>query len=51
MEKAIIIRFCEIHLKGKNRRYFENMLINNIKHSLSGIDYNFVEFHNRYFRY
>jgi len=48
MEKAIIIRFCEIHLKGKNRRYFENMLINNIKHSLNDIDYNFVEFHNRY---
>ena len=48
MEKAIIIRFCEIHLKGKNRRYFEKMLIDNIKRSLDGIDYDFIEFHNRY---
>ena len=26
MEKAIIIRYSEIHLKGKNRGYFEKLL-------------------------
>ena len=34
MDKAIIIRFCEIHLKGKNRRFFENLLKENIEKSL-----------------
>ncbi len=48
MDKVIIIRFCEIGLKGKNRRYFENMLISNIKQSLKDIDYTFLELHNRY---
>ena len=48
MDKVIIIRFCEIGLKGKNRRYFENMLISNIKQSLKDIDYTFLEVHNRY---
>ena len=48
MENAIIIRFCEIHLKGKNRRFFEKMLIDNIKRSLKGLDFDFIEFHNRF---
>ena len=26
MENAIIIRYCEIHLKGKNRGFFEKLL-------------------------
>ena len=26
MKEAIIIRYCEIHLKGKNRGYFEKLL-------------------------
>ena len=48
MKKAIIIRFCEIHLKGKNRGYFEKMLIENIKRSLSGIEHDFTVCHCRY---
>lgn len=48
MNKAIIIRYCEIHLKGKNRGYFEKLLKNNIKKSLKGISYDFLELHNRY---
>ena len=48
MEKAIIIRYCEIHLKGKNRAFFEKMLKDNIKASLKGIKHNFVSMHSRY---
>lgn len=42
MEKAIIIRYSEIHLKGKNRGYFEKLLKNNIKSSLKGIEHTFT---------
>lgn len=31
MDKVIIIRYSEIHLKGKNRGFFEDLLKNNIK--------------------
>lgn len=31
MERVIIIRYSEIHLKGKNRSFFEDLLKNNIK--------------------
>ena len=48
MEKAIIIRYSEIHLKGKNRGYFEKLLKNNIKNSLNGINYTFTALHSRY---
>lgn len=48
MEKAIIIRYCEIHLKGKNRGYFEKMLKENVKRSLKGIDHTFTSMHSRY---
>ncbi len=48
MEKAIIIRYCEIHLKGKNRSFFEKLLRENIKKSLNGINYNFKILHSRY---
>ena len=48
MKKAIIIRFCEIHLKGKNRGYFEKMLIDNVKRSLKGIEHDFTVCHCRY---
>lgn len=37
MEKVIIIRYSEIHLKGKNRGYFERVFIENIEKSLKGI--------------
>ena len=37
MEKIIIIRYCEIHLKGKNRGYFEKVFMINLERALSGI--------------
>ena len=48
MKKAIIIRYCEIHLKGKNRGYFEKMLKENIKRSLKNINCTFAAMHSRY---
>ena len=48
MKKAIIIRYCEIHLKGKNRGSFEKMLKENIKRSLKGINLTFTTMHSRY---
>lgn len=38
MNKVIIIRWCEIHLKGNNRGYFERLLFDNIKKALTGIE-------------
>jgi len=49
MEKVIVLRIGEIFLKGKNKSYFDNMLINNIKRHLTGIDYKFVKSQNRYY--
>lgn len=37
MEKVIIIRYSEIHLKGKNRGYFERVFGINLEKSLKGI--------------
>ena len=48
MENAIIIRYCEIHLKGKNRGFFEKLLKENIVKSLKGIDFTFTPMHSRY---
>ena len=48
MKTAIIIRYCEIHLKGKNRGYFDKLLRNNIKKSLEGFNYTFTVMHSRY---
>ena len=48
MKKALIIRYCEIHLKGKNRGYFEKMLKENIKRTLKGINLTFSVLHSRY---
>ena len=48
MKSAIIIRYCEIHLKGKNRGYFEKMLKENIKNSLKEFDFKFTTMHSRY---
>ena len=46
--KAIIIRYCEIHLKGKNRGFFEKLLKTNIENSLKGIKHTFIPMHSRY---
>ncbi len=48
MKKIVIIRYCEIHLKGKNRGYFERMLGDNIRHALKGINYKYVKIPSRY---
>lgn len=37
MEKVILIRYGEIFLKGKNKRYFEDMLYKNIINSIRSI--------------
>ena len=49
MDKVVIIRYGEIFLKGKNRDYFESLLIKNIKHSLYGIKCDFTRSQGRYF--
>ena len=36
-ERVIIVRYCEIHLKGKNRGYFEKVFMNNLERALKGI--------------
>ena len=37
MEKVIIVRYCEIHLKGGNRGYFEKIFVDNMEKALKGI--------------
>lgn len=49
MDKVVIIRYGEIFLKGKNRDYFESLLIKNIKYSLYGIKCDFTRSQGRYF--
>lgn len=49
MEKVIIIRYGEIFLKGKNREYFESLLIKNIRNVLKDFDCKFTRTQGRYF--
>lgn len=37
MENVIIVRYCEIHLKGNNRGFFERVFAENMEKSLKGI--------------
>lgn len=37
MEKVIILRYAEIHLKGNNRSYFERAFVVNIEKALKGV--------------
>ena len=37
MEKVLLIRYAEIHLKGLNRPYFERALVDNMKRALHGM--------------
>lgn len=48
MRKVILLRFGEIYLKGKNKGYFERVLLNNIKHSLNDYDCKIVKISGRY---
>lgn len=47
MNKVILIRFNEIHLKGGNKRYFIKLLHNNIKQALKGIQCTIENIQNR----
>lgn len=38
MNKVIIVRYSEIHLKGKNRSFFEDLLKNNIKYAIKPLN-------------
>lgn len=49
MQEIILVRYGEIFLKGKNKNYFENVLIGNIKKALNDIPYAFVRTQNRYY--
>ena len=49
MEKVVVIRFGELFLKGKNRDYFESLLIRNIKSALRGVQFTFERSQGRYF--
>ena len=48
MEKVIILRYSEIHLKGKNRCYFERAFTVNIEKSLKGIKHELRVISGRY---
>ena len=48
MYNGLIVRYCEIHLKGKNRGFFEKMLVSNIKNSIKEFDCSLAIKHSRY---
>ena len=48
MKKIIIIRVCEIFLKGKNRFYFINLLEEHIKKALAEFKFNLTKLQMRY---
>lgn len=48
MKKIIIIRVCEIFLKGKNRFYFLNLLETNVRKALADFKYELVKIQMRY---
>ena len=48
MEKIILLRYGELHLKGRNRGWFEKILIENIKRTLSGLTFDFEKTQGRY---
>lgn len=48
MEKVIIVRYSELHLKGKNRGYFERALIVNMEKALKGLKHEIKRNSGRY---
>jgi len=48
MDEIIVLRYGEIYLKGKNRSFFENRLIKNIKDKLKGIPCRLNFYRSRY---
>lgn len=49
MEKVIIIRYSELHLKGNNRGWFEHLFVVNIEKSLKGIKHELKRQSGRYY--
>ena len=49
MNRAILIRYGELFLKGKNKKYFEKVLAENIKRKLGDLQYVFYTTSGRYF--
>lgn len=47
-KRAIILRYSEIYLKGKNRGFFERVLLNNIKGKLKNFKYELTRISGRY---
>lgn len=47
MNKVILIRFSEIHLKGKNKSYFLRLLYDNIKRAIKGMECKLERIQNR----
>ena len=43
MQKVFIVHYGEVGLKGKNRSFFENRLVRNIKQALEGTEYTDVQ--------
>lgn len=48
MRKGIILRYGEIFLKGKNQRWFENILIKNLQNALADYAHTFKKIQGRY---
>ncbi len=48
MEKVIIIRYAEIHLKGKNRGYFERVFTVNLERAMRGLRHELQRTSGRY---
>ncbi len=48
MEKVIIIRYAEIHLKGKNRGYFERVFCVNLERAMKGLKHELHRTSGRY---
>lgn len=48
MEKVIIVRYCEIHLKGNNRGFFERAFCENMEKALRGIKHEIRKQSGRY---
>ncbi len=51
MEKVILVRYAEIHLKGLNRPFFEKLLVDRIKQALNPVHANVVREQGRIFVY
>ena len=48
MERVIIVRYSEIHLKGNNRGYFEKVFVANMEKSLKGVKHEIRKQSGRY---